>query len=316
MSVVENSGVFALLAAASFAGALYLLLTAVWKATPGSAVAKRLASLYEEEIEEDQSHPLFMGEEESVRLFFASRLGMDVKGREKEYFWGLVAAAAMATATLVWMLVHLPLLLDLAVGAVGGYVVKGMVDSQKRAVIEQIEADLPEVYRLMGSLTAVPGGVPEMLETAAGAVSASGNDLLALVLMRLAADVRKEGVKAFREFEARTAASSPSLSALARQMARFSELGGATFSEAFGATAETIGEIVSMRVYARGKVNATMDAVKIMILAMAATIAMFARDPSFRAQLGSVTAMMVYAGVGVSMAVGYYFIRSMAEEVM
>lgn len=280
-------------------------------------MAKRLASLYEQGEEmEEQAHPLFMGEEESIRLFFMSRFGMDVKGREREYFWGLVMASFAAATLLTMAFLHLPLSMAAAGGAVGAYAVKSMVDSQRRQVIEQIETDLPMVYRLMGSLTAVPGGVPEMLETAAGAVRASGNDLLAVILMRLAADVRKEGVKAFQEFEMRAASTSPSLAALARQMARYSELGGAAFSEAFGAAAETIGEIVSKRVYARGKVDAAMDAVKIMIVAMLATIAMFARDPSFREQIGNPVVIMVYAGVATSMIIGYYFIKSMAEEVM
>jgi len=211
----------------------------------------------------------------------------------------------------------LPFVLALALGCLSALYPSRYLEGKVKAMGKQIDRELPVALTRIASMIKTTPEVAEVLLSVADTLEAEGGrSPLAAEFRRTARDLRQRGEKALDGMEKRAAQLSPSLATVAFQLKRYREKGGAAFAEAFVESAENLQAIIGGRNRAEARASEIMSAVRYIPLALFATLLFFLKgDPSMRRTLQMPAVQAALAGAMTWMALGYWFMKGMVEEV-
>ncbi|MDR7615602.1 MAG: hypothetical protein QN206_12375 [Armatimonadota bacterium] len=237
-------------------------------------------------------------------------------GREIATYRMILAAGALL-GFVGALALGLPILPALGGGVVGGLLAKWFVDSRLSALRKRIERDLPIALHRIAALMALSASPIELLRTAATTLLLADPDSpLGRELSDAAQRVATEGPGAWEGLMARARGISPSLELLYYELKRFADVGGAHFGEALRAAAASQAQLLDARERARGKGDAAISSLRIIALVMVGLLTFLVVDPVYRPVVASIPGQLLVAGAFVAMALGYWFVTRMVEEVV
>ncbi len=237
--------------------------------------------------------------------------------------WSLTTFTLIRVATTVSGLVlalafRLPPLILMA-GAAAGYFAPSLWLEQRRKSRElSIDDDLPAALSGLAATLAMSQNLSEALEAAADAVSPVGDTqprLLALELRRTAATASSNSNVDAALMDLQKRSPSPTLAMTAFNLRVYAAAGGGQFARQIVETAARVRNMLEGRKRARAYAGSAR-AVVLLILGLTVSLGVLGfQDPSFAAYYRSGLGSIILIAVAVAMALAYWVMNSMIEDV-
>jgi len=255
-----------ILMAVSLAAFAYYALDAIAK-NQGRA-AKTLADYYQP-LTPQEERPIRTGSfEHKVRLA-ALQYRLNAAGKESLYYYGAMAAVALA-ALLVLVFLGVPAVLYLLAPVLGWVVVSGQVNGAWQKMRLALEKELPTfLLRLSATIQATPN-VPEAIADVTASLDPAGP--LQAWMKRLLAAIQIGGRRGLEEMQDEAAAISPSLMMAVMEIERLWETGGSGYVEAFRLASDNLATILEGRAMAAAKADGAWGTVRVILLALGGSL--------------------------------------------
>lgn len=222
---------------------------------------------------------------------------------------GLLAAVAFLGANAF----GLPPILALGLGGFAAVAPMLYLNGKVKARAKRMEKELPMALQRIATNIRIHPDVAETLQSVAETLD--DDSPLGSELRRTARDLRTHGRQALDEFEARAQLVSPSLAAVAFQLARYAERGSGSFSDAFTGAAENLHKILEGRNKAEAKSSEAMGAIKIIPAMLALVMLYFMNDPQMKGTFQMPLMQVFLAVLAGWMGLGYWFMKGMIEDI-
>lgn len=296
-----------LLAALTVAYALYDVL--IKRRFLASKAEKDLRHVLGEDIEEGQED---LPSDSWAYKFQVAGLDVDADAADAYLYGG--SALAGIVVLLMGLALGLPVIFGLVLGALAAMTPAAWLNGRVKARAQQVETELPLALQRLAVNIRLNPDVAEAL--AAVAETLPQDSPLAAELKRTARESRTGGQnQALEAFEQRAQLLSPSLATVAFQLQRYAEKGGAAFGEAFIAAAENLHRILAGRNKGEAKAAEAMGAIKIIPAMLGLVMLYFMSDPTMRATFQRPVMQLFMVGLVMWMALGYWFMRGLVEEI-
>ena len=297
-----------LLAALTVAYALYDLL--IKRRFLASKAEKDLRHVLSEGFEEAQEEEL--PPDSWAYKFQVAGIDIDADAADA-YLYGGSALAGIAVFLAVLAL-GLPVIFGVVLGGLAAMTPAAWLNGRVKARAQQVEKELPMALQRLAVNIRLNPDIAEAL--AAVAETLPQDSPLAAEFRRTARESRTGGQnQALEALEQRSQLLSPSLATVAFQLQRYAEKGGAAFGEAFTAAAENLHRILEGRNKGEAKASEAMGAIKIIPAMLGLVMVYFMSDPAMRATFQLPIMQLFMVGLVIWMALGYWFMRGLVEEI-
>lgn len=250
--------------------------------------------------------------EHKVRLA-ALQYRLNAAGKERLYYYGAMAAAALS-ALLVLVFLGVPAALYLLAPVLGWVVVSGQVNGAWQKMRMALEKELPTfLLRMSATIQATPN-VPEAVADVTASLDPSGP--LQAWMKRLLSAMQVGGRKGLEEMREEAAVISPSLMLSVMELERLWEIGGSGYVEAFRLASDNLASILEGRAMAAAKADGAWGTVRVILLALGGSLVV-AMSSGAGGGLFNTPAMQI--GLLLVMAwaaLGWNVIGDMIREVM
>lgn len=275
------------------------------------SAAKTLAAYYAPPIQEEKKAVAVGSFEHRFRLA-ALRYHIDAAGKEKAYFYGVIAILSLILLALLSAL-GVPPALYLLAPAVAYLFTNSQVNGAWSKMRLAIEKELPTfLLRLAATLQATPN-VMEAIHDVAESLDPSGP--LLPWMQRMLAAMQSAGRKGLEEMQAEAASISPSLLIVVLEIGRLWETGGSGFFDAFHMAADNLASILEGRAQAAAKAGGAWNTIYIILGALGGSL-VIAMSSAGGARLFATPAVQI--GLLLTLvwaAVGWSVIHDMIREV-
>lgn len=263
--------------------------------------------------------------------FQAAGIKVDADSANTYLYGG--SALAGTIVLLTGLALGLPMIFSLVLSGLAAMTPAFWLNNRVKARSQLVEKDLPMALQRLAVNVRINPDVGEALiavaETlgptalyrtvqygAQGRRALPEDSPLGAEFRRTAREARTGGrEQALADFERRAQLLSPSLATVAFQLQRYAQKGGGTFGEAFVTTSENLRRILEGRNKAEAKASETMGAIKLIPLMLGLVLIYFMNDPTMRDTFRMPLVQLFLAGVAGWMALGYWFMRNMVEEI-
>ncbi len=232
--------------------------------------------------------------------------------------FSLIRVAGAGLGLLLVLVFRLPGLILIAAVIAGWIAPIAWLNQRQKARALSIDDDLPAALSGLAATLAMSQNLSEALQSAADAVSPPGDEapqLLALELRRTAAMLASGSDLAAALLDLQKRSSSPTLAMLAFNLRVYATSGGGKFTRQVIETASRVRNMLEGRKRAKAFAGSA-NSIVLMIIGLTAALAIMAfQDPSFAAFYRSTTGAMVILIVAGVMALGYWFMRGLIEDV-
>ena len=232
--------------------------------------------------------------------------------------FSLIRIAVASLGLLMALVFRLPGLVLIAAAIAGWIAPIAWLNQRQKARALSIDDDLPAALSGLAATLAMSQNLSEALQSAADAVSPPGDEaprLLALELRRTAAMLASGSDLAAALLDLQKRSSSPTLAMLAFNLRVHATSGGGKFTRQVIETASRVRNMLEGRKRAKAFAGSA-NSIVLMIIGLTAALAIMAfQDPSFAAYYRSTTGAMVILIVAGVMALGYWFMRGLIEDV-
>jgi Flp pilus assembly protein TadB len=299
-----------ILMAVSLAAFAYYALEALAKQR--GRAAKTLADYYQP-LTPQEERPIRTGSfEHKVRLA-ALQYRLNAAGKESLYYYGAMAAVALA-ALLVLAFLGVPVVLYLLAPVLGWVVVSGQVNGAWQKMKLALEKELPTfLLRLSATIQATPN-VPEAIADVTASLDPAGP--LQAWMKRLLAAIQTGGRRGLEEMQDEAAAISPSLMLAVMELERLWETGGSGYVEAFRLASDNLASMLEARGMAAAKADGAWGTVRVILLALGGALAAAMSSGSGSGLFGTPTVQIGLLAALAWAALGWNVIGDMIREVM
>ncbi len=232
--------------------------------------------------------------------------------------FSLVRLACAGAGLVIALAFRLPVLIFIAAAGAGWLAPIAWLNQRKQARELSIDDDLPAALSGLAATLAMSQNLSEALQSAAEAVSPPGTDtprLLAIELQQTAAIIASGGDLAAALLDLQKRSPSPTLAMLAFNLRVYATSGGGKFTRQVIDTASRVRHMLEGRKRAKAFAGSA-NSIVLMIIGLTVILAILAfQDPSFAAFYRSTTGAIVILAVAGVMALGYWFMRGLIEDV-
>jgi len=232
--------------------------------------------------------------------------------------FSLIRLACSGTGLIIALAFRLPGLIFIAAAVAGWLTPLAWLNQRQKARELSIDDDLPAALSGLAATLAMSQNLSEALQSAAEAVSPPGTDaprLLAIELHRTAAVIASGGDVTAALLDLQKRSPSPTLAMLAFNLRVYATSGGGKFTRQVIDTAGRVRHMLEGRKRAKAFAGSA-NSIVLMIIGLTVILAILAfQDPSFAAFYRSTTGAIVILVVAGVMALGYWFMRGLIEDV-
>ena len=232
--------------------------------------------------------------------------------------FNLIRLAAAASGLGLALVLRLPDLVLIAAAIAGWAAPSAWLNQRRKARELSIDDDLPAALSGLAATLSISQNLSEALESAADAVSPSGDPrprLLALELRRTAAMLSSSGHADAALIDLQQRSPSPTLAMTAFNLRMYAESGGGHFARQVIETATRVRNMLEGRKRAHAFAAGANSAVWL-IIGLTIVLGLFGlQDPGFAAFYHSGAGAIVLIAVAGAMAVGYGVMRGLIDEV-
>jgi Flp pilus assembly protein TadB len=237
----------------------------------------------------------------------AAGLGMD-----PGTFW-LVSGALGVIGLVAGVALQLPAAFTLILVGVGGYGPSWWLSGQERSRGRKIDLEMPGAIDAIIATMRVQPDVAEALRGVADVLSTGKESLVAGEFRLAVAQARARSLQqALEDLQARSP--SPGLRMLGFALSVYARTGG-DFVELLGRQVELTRDLLAARSEANISATDALLAARAIPAILAFVVLGLLQDPEFGTFYRSMAGQVVLGGTVLSMAVGYFLMRSMVEEV-